>query len=171
MAALVGAERLARADAAHALVRPGTPGGQSQTKWQAFTRQCGAGDLRTAFRPANSIKRTVSSASTSSLPRSLISTSAPPRASARAPRGPRTSAPPTAGSPDRPIARANTSRMWVSVAFRLPLLWTAPILAGKRSSMSNAIIDQQGDSPGEPSSVQPWSVLRPRELCAGVGTV
>ena len=24
---------------------PGTPGGQSQTKWQAFTRQCGAGDL------------------------------------------------------------------------------------------------------------------------------
>ena len=55
MAALVGAERLARADAAHALVRPGTPGGQSQTKWQAFTRQCGAGDLRPAFRPANSI--------------------------------------------------------------------------------------------------------------------
>jgi hypothetical protein len=51
MAALVGAERLARADAAHALVRPGTPGGQSQTKWQAFTRQCGAGDLRPAFRP------------------------------------------------------------------------------------------------------------------------
>jgi len=40
------------------------------------------------------------------------------------------------------------------VAFRLPLLWTAPILAGKGSSMSNAIIEQQGDSPGEPSSVQ-----------------
>ena len=40
------------------------------------------------------------------------------------------------------------------MAFRLPLLWTALILAGKGSSMSNAIIKQQGDSPGEPSSVQ-----------------
>src|SRR5207342_3441353 len=28
-----------------------------------------------------------------------------------------------------------------------PLRWTAPILAGKGSSMSNAIIKQQGDSP------------------------
>jgi glycerophosphoryl diester phosphodiesterase len=32
-------------------------------------------------------------------------------------------------------------------AFRRALLWTAPILAGKGSSMSNAIIKQQGDSP------------------------
>jgi hypothetical protein len=40
------------------------------------------------------------------------------------------------------------------VAFRLALLWTAPILAGKGPSMSNAIIEQHGDSPGEPSSVQ-----------------
>ena len=33
------------------------------------------------------------------------------------------------------------------MAFRLPLLWTASILAGKGSRMSNAIIKQQGDSP------------------------
>ena len=33
------------------------------------------------------------------------------------------------------------------VALGLPLLWTAPILAGKGFSMSNAIIKQQGDSP------------------------
>ena len=33
------------------------------------------------------------------------------------------------------------------MAFGLPLLWTASILAGKGSSMSNAIIKQQGDSP------------------------
>ncbi len=35
----------------------------------------------------------------------------------------------------------------MSVAFGLPLLWTASIFAGKGSSMSNAIIKQQGDSP------------------------
>ena len=32
-------ERRARADAAHALVRRATPGRQSQTRWQTFTRQ------------------------------------------------------------------------------------------------------------------------------------
>jgi glycosyltransferase involved in cell wall biosynthesis len=39
-------ERLARADAAHALVRRGYSWQAMQTKWQAFTRQCGAGDVR-----------------------------------------------------------------------------------------------------------------------------
>lgn len=62
-----------------------TPGRQSQTRWQTFTRQCGGREVRTR----------------------------------------------------RPLF----------VAFGLPLLWTAPILAGKGFSMSNAIIKQQGDSP------------------------
>lgn len=35
----------------------------------------------------------------------------------------------------------------MSEEFRLPLLWTAPRTSGKGSSMSNAIIKQQGDSP------------------------
>jgi hypothetical protein len=33
----------------------------------------------------------------------------------------------TAGGMNRTTARANTFRRWVSVAFCLPLLWTAPI--------------------------------------------
>jgi hypothetical protein len=133
---------------------PGTPGRQSQTKWQAFTRQCGAGEVRRPS-PTRRLDQPYGLIGSDLLTPQIIddhvSALAGKRQSNRATCAVRRQ---TAGGTDRPIARANTFRKRRSVAFRLPLRWTAPIRARQNSSMSNAIIKQQGDSPGEPSSVQ-----------------
>src|SRR4249919_3404307 len=104
---------------------PGTPGRQSQTRWQAFTRQCGAGDVRKPS-PTRRLDQPYGLVGAHLLTLQIIDD----HVSALAGKRQSTARPvrrQTAGGMNRTTARANTFRRWVSVAFCLPLLWTAPI--------------------------------------------
>jgi hypothetical protein len=100
----------------------GTPGGQSQTEWQAFTRQCGAGDLRRPS-PTRKLDQPYGLIGSDLLTPQIIddhvSALAGKRQSNRATCPVRRQ---TAGGMARPIARANTCRSALYARLSLPEL-------------------------------------------------